>query len=119
MAIRVADDADFISFYNKEPPLLWLGFVAERDGALVGFGTVLWDDWGHALGFIDRREPVSAFTMHRSVLRMLEVLKAVGEPALYVGCDDTVPKAAAWLRRLGFAPIEGTPHTWRKELCPA
>jgi hypothetical protein len=88
--------------------------VLEDDGELVAFGTVLWDEHGNALGFIDRKAAVSAFVLHRNAKAVLNVLKAVGERALYVGCDEGVPKAEKWLRRLGFVPERAM--TWRVDL---
>lgn len=118
--ISIATDADFLGFYRTEPPPLWIGLVERCGDRITAFGTVIWSENGDALGFVDRRGPVSAFTLHRGARRMMNILKDVGEPALYVACDETVPGAAEWLRRLGFARIEDmpadAPDTWMVRL---
>ncbi|WP_442582515.1 hypothetical protein ACSBOB_11460 [Mesorhizobium sp. ASY16-5R] len=67
---------------------------------------------GAACGFFDRRQPVSAFTVHRAAYRIMAALREVGEEALYVQCDGSIPGAERWLRRLGFAPMDDNPTVW-------
>lgn len=110
---RAATAADFEAFFGRAPPAIWNGLVAEDDtGAIVGAGIVFWDDYGRAWGSYSARKPLPAVTMHRAARRMLAALEAVGEPALYVGGDPTLPGAEGWLQRLGFdrAPeLDGDP----------
>lgn len=114
--LRPATDDDFLAFYGKEPPEIWLGIVHEEYGRVIGFGRVVWNDWGKAMGFVDRKAPLSPFTMHRAAKRMFKALKEVGEPAIYVACDERFPRAAHWLNRLGFKPMSDNPEVWEAVL---
>lgn len=102
--VRQASTADFVRFYERSVPEIWLGMVAERDGELIGFGLVVWDDLGRALAIFDRKADFSAFTMHRVAKRVLSALKEADEPVIYAYCDTHIPGASKWLRRLGFVP---------------
>jgi hypothetical protein len=111
-----ATDQDFLAFYGESPPEVWLGMAYKEQDRVLGMGTVIWNEHGCALGFVDRRRPVSAFAMHRAVLKVFAALKAAGEPAVYVMCDRRFPKAEYWLRRLGFIPTDDNPDLWRVTL---
>lgn len=110
--LRPATDADFLAFYGEEAPKVWLGIVHEEHGRIDGFGVVIWNEWGKAMGFFDRRAPLSPFVMQRAVKRVFKALKAAGEPAIYVTCDERFPKAAYWLERLGFKRMPDNPEVW-------
>lgn len=117
--VRVATDEDFLSFYGVEPPETWIGWtglVYEEHGRLIGFGLVVWNAWGKATGYVDRKAPLSPFTMHRAAHRMFKALREVGEPALYVNCDPNIARAAYWLKRLGFKPMPDDPEIWQVTL---
>lgn len=86
------------------------GFAAERDGELVAIGTVTWDRWGRAWGWLNRPGAIPAVTMHRRARAMLSLLREVEEPALYVICNHAIPGADTWLRRLGFVEDETLKH---------
>lgn len=116
MTLTVATPLDFVSFYKREPPAIWIGLCVKRGRRVVAFGLVVWNDHGAACGFFDRRLPVSPFVVHRAAYRILAALREVGEEALYVQCDGSVPDAEKWLCRLGFEPMENDPTVWRLEL---
>lgn len=116
ITVRKATDEDFRAVYGREPPAIWTGLVVERGGAIIASGEVLWNEWGKAEGYIHKLADVPPVTVQRATLRVLQALRAVGEPDIHVGCDMGVPNAARWLERLGFAPTEHDPHIWRKEL---
>jgi hypothetical protein len=73
--------------------------LRQSNGRITAFGVVAWNQWGKACAFFDRRQPVSAFTIHRAAYRIMAALREVGEEALYVQCDGSVPDAEKWLRR--------------------
>lgn len=110
LSLRPATPADVLAYYGREPPADWciensvLGYVAERDGLLVGIGIVTWDCHGRAWGWFGNREPFSAVTMHRKALSIMGILRQVGEPVLHAICAKDIPGSDKWLRRLGFAP---------------
>lgn len=109
----MATDADFLAFYGQTPPEPWLGVCAKEGERIVAFGVIIWADNGNALGFVDKKGPVSRFMLHREARRVLRVLKQVGEPHVSVMCDGRLPGAEYWLRKMGFAPVEDTPELWR------
>ena len=113
MKIEPATDADFLAFYGREAPETWLGMAAKEGERIVGMGVVIWNENGCAMGFVDRKGPVSAMGMHRAVKRVLGILKQVGEPAVYVTCDHDIPRADYWLKRLGFKPMDSNPEVWQ------
>jgi hypothetical protein len=114
--LRPATDADFLAFYGKEPPEIWLGIVHEEYGRVTGIGVVVWNEWGKAMGFVDRKAPLSPLTMQRAVKRVFQALREAKEPAIYVTCDHRIPKAAYWLERLGFKPMPDNPEVWEAVL---
>ncbi|MDE2439844.1 MAG: hypothetical protein KGP14_02375 [Betaproteobacteria bacterium] len=63
---------------------------------------VIYADDGTAVAFMDRRGSMPATALHRAALRFLGVMRQVGEPVIVTYCDETIPRAAAWLKRLGF-----------------
>jgi RimJ/RimL family protein N-acetyltransferase len=106
--IRVATDEDFLAFYRQPVPDDiddWLALLYEEHGRIIAIGGIRRNEHGAACGFVDRRGPISSFTLHRGAKRLLRALKQVGEPAVYALCDDSNTRAAAWLRRLGFKPV--------------
>jgi hypothetical protein len=105
MITRAAIAVDFEKFLDRAPPPVWAGLVAEEDGEIVGAGIVIWDEYGRAWGSYSALRPLPVITMHRAAKRMLAVLQAVGEPALYVFCSRTIPGAERWLSHLGFTPL--------------
>lgn len=122
--IRPATAADFQNFFAKPPPPIWLGMLYERDGMAVAIGTVVWEEWGHAICFYHCKEAISKFTMHRVARRVIEVLRKVGEPAVFSVPDRNIPGATTWLQRLGFRPSGYTPpgydeEVWRLDLADA
>lgn len=83
-------------------PDAFMGAAAFDDGEPIAVGIVAWNRHGQAEGYVSKKKPVSAITMHRLALRTLGILKALGETAIYVACDETIPGARKWLERLGF-----------------
>lgn len=101
--LRPATAADFTA-RGRAVPEVFLGFAAERDGEVVGYGLVVWDHEGRAWGAFDRFGDVPRFLMHRLARRVIAALREAGEPAIYAICDTRIPRAEEWLRRLGFTP---------------
>lgn len=111
--VRLATDEEFRVIYGKAPPPAWVGFVGDRGGRLLGCAGVVWEN-GHAIAFFDKTEKVSAFALHRGARLLFRVLRQVGETVVYAGCDEKIPGAAKWLKRLGFVPV--STDVWRAEL---
>jgi hypothetical protein len=75
MMLTVANELDFLSFYRREPPPIWMGLCVKRGWRVVAFGIVVWNQWGKPCAFFDRRTLVSAFTVHRAAYRILAALR--------------------------------------------
>ena len=101
LTIRVATEADFRAFYDREPPEVCVLMCGDRDGKIVGMAGVVYGDDGVAIGFLDATERPS-FALHRAAKKFLAVMKAVGEKAIYTSCEEGIPRAEEWLTRLGF-----------------
>jgi hypothetical protein len=111
-----ATDADFLAFYKREAPEIWLGVCNKEGERITGFGAVIWNEWGCACGYVDRKGPLSPFMMHRAALAVMDSLRKAGEPHLSVLCDGSIPGARKWLERLGFRPLEDNSEVWQVKL---
>ncbi len=116
---RLATAADFERFYGKQPPDEWFGVTAERDGVLLGMGSVVWDKWGRAWLFFNRGQGASALAMHRLALWVMRDLQTTfRETTVFAFCDETIAGADKWLQRLGFKPapeIEAPVMIWKAQ----
>ncbi len=93
-----------------------MGKAVIRNGKVVGVGSITWDEEGRALGAFDHTEPLSRYTMHRTLMGMIRILKTVGEPVLYVARDESIPGSGRWLTRAGFSPMPDYPQAWQIKL---
>ncbi len=120
---RLATPDDFVRFYGRAPPEEWCGFTAERDGVLLGMGSIYWDQWGRAWLFFNRANiHVPAITMHRLAKRAIRDLATTfHEEVVHAFCDTEIANADKWLERLGFkpAPEMGGPVMVWKAQCQA
>lgn len=114
LLVRPAKEADYLRAFGRTLPDPWFGMVAvDGLGTLLAFGTVYWDGLGRAWGGFDRLGPVSPSVMHRTAVRVMADLKAVGEPFLLTMCDEKIPGARRWLDRLGFVRVDEV--IWKKD----
>ena len=117
--LRRATSADISAYAGRDMPdwcARWEGWAAEHDGVIGGLGLACWDGAGNLSGWFDARERLSAFLIHKTALATLRSLAGRGERLMRVYCDETKPRAAEWLLRLGFLPteqvIEGHGRVW-------
>ena len=101
LRLRLATDDDFRAYFGCEPPEIWTAQVAVRDEKIIGIGGVVYDIKGQATAFLDTTERPS-FVLHRAALRFLKTMRKVGEPSIRTACQEGIPRAAAWLTKLGF-----------------
>lgn len=80
----------------------WYGFAAERDGAVVGLGIVSRDQHGRLWVWVNMRERLSAFMLHRAVREHFDGLRDAGVERVYAFCSQSIVGSEKWLRRLGF-----------------
>lgn len=106
-SVRLASADDVRAFAGRDTPewvVEMVAYAAEQDGQLIALGTVFWDAAGRVWVAFDKRGDISAFTMHRLALRTLKHLRDIGTDVIHAECDECIPGADKWLRRLGFRP---------------
>ena len=109
MIVREATRADFRAYlHGQDFPPEWcvddpIGYVADDDGVIVGVGLISRDKEGRWWAWMRADEPLSAASLHRRALSLLDVALSLAG-CVYAFCDERQPGAAAWLNRLGFHP---------------
>jgi hypothetical protein len=110
LSLRPASAEDLRRYAGCDLPADWaidgwaIGYAAERAGEIVALGLVTRDIYLRAWAWFNSRERLPALMMHRKAKAMLAILREVGEPVIYAGCDYSIPGAEKWLQRLGFVP---------------
>lgn len=108
MNLRLATLDDFRAYTGREPgpPWCeqWFGFIGEEDGRMIGLGIISRDEHGRIWGWVENREPVSPFMLHRAVKSVIGGLQRSGVTSLHAYCSQSIGGAEKWLRRLGFRP---------------
>ena len=100
--LRRASDDDYRALYGKEPPADWVGWVAERDGAVVAAAYVWVDQFARCWCGIDNARAMPLLMLHRMLRDVFAAMQQESIPALYCLCDERIPAASRWLFRLGF-----------------
>lgn len=90
------DQADWVIARFPEREIL----VAERNGAVIGLGSILWDVRGHCWVFFDALTLRYRKTMHQQALLLMAGLKET-EDVIY-GWREERLTSSRWLTRLGF-----------------
>jgi hypothetical protein len=83
------------------------GLTAEHEGAVIGYGGVQMlgrDRWAFMWGTDKFRS--RPFWLHRLSVRWYDAAEAMGMTPILAQCDDSYPRAAAWLQALRFRPID-------------
>jgi hypothetical protein len=100
------------------PPAL--GFAIRRGDYLAAIGLATWVetpvDPAYPAGWwvwFDSRGPVSPLA-HRYAVKIRDALQAAGAQHIHAFMDGEIPKAEAWMRRLGFEPWQQ--DVWRLTL---
>jgi len=111
------DVSHFIEWGVEEypHPSRFFGFVLRRDGELVALALIWVDEnekwWGN---FAMR--PGCPRSVHATTLDMFRRMDDAGVPAIHADCNYDIPRAEAWLLRLGFQPVDDEKKEWRREL---
>lgn len=84
-----------------------LGITAEMDGEIAAYGGVRTVHGRHFAFFNlvveSARKP---FLLHRTVRDALAAALRSGVSPIYTPCDTSKYRAEAWLKRLGFRPVQ-------------
>lgn len=84
-----------------------IGLTAEIDGRVAAYGGLRLIA-GHHFAFFDVTDEAARrpFLLHRTTMAAILSLGRAGIGPVYTFCDESKPNAAAWLRRLGFRPLQ-------------
>jgi hypothetical protein len=104
IVIRPATDKDARSYNGKRPLYSFRGFVAEKDGEVLGMCGIYFQA-GVPIAFSDLRPELRA---HKKILakgcRIVQrLIEELGRPVYAVACDKE-PTAPYLLAKLGFRP---------------
>lgn len=104
ITLREAKPTDVVKFSKIVSPRFFYGIVAECDGRLVGMGVIVWGLMNRPYVCLNAEDELRArpLLMHRIGKMLTETgRKVCGR--IYTIEDATEPKAAEWLKRLGYA----------------
>lgn len=101
---------------DKYPhPSRIMGFAVRRDERLVAIALFWIDEDDRWWANFDQR-PGCPHRVHAEALRGLESLRRAGVQEVWANCNFDIPRAEAWLWRLGFKPVDEAKKVWRFEL---
>lgn len=107
---RVTRPEDFVRFglilHEHVRAIGWTAWAGRR---AVGLGGVVLDTANGAMGHFaatdDYRDAVLR-GLHRRTLKLLHRLSRTRIKTIWATCQPDVPRASAWLDRLGFQPTD-------------
>jgi cytosine/adenosine deaminase-related metal-dependent hydrolase len=104
--IRPADPDELVAFLGHEPmhgTRALMGYVADVPIGAAGVSTVNGESWVWTKLKPEAR--IFKFALHRAALDILGALRDEGCKRVYAHVDMGKPRAAEWLRRLGFRVV--------------
>jgi hypothetical protein len=107
ISVRPATAEDIASYGGAGLPswcIEWRGWAYEAKGEVLALGSICWDSYGQAMCFFEAKDAVPAIVMHRTAVKALRWLRETDTRRVLTACDESRPRAAEWLRRLGFRP---------------
>lgn len=115
MALRSADDSDWMALIGTQPPAEWFGLVEARDWLIEGLGAIIrdGDDWF----LVFQRCPVivKVKSAHAAAKRLIAMAEARGI-TVKVCADPAIDGAETWIARLGFRRTDQVKQTMRGEV---
>ena len=107
ISVRLATPDDVVALGVILPSwtVRWGGWVYPATGEPTAFGAICWDAQDRAFCFF-QGTGAPPIVMHRLATRALRWLRETDTSRILSACDETRPRAAEWLRRLGFRPTE-------------
>jgi N-acetylglutamate synthase-like GNAT family acetyltransferase len=84
-----------------------IGLTAEIDGEVAAYGGIR-QVHGTAWAYfaVVNEEARSPFFLHRTMVIALSAAASAGISPIYTFADTSKPRAEAWLKRLGFRPLQ-------------
>lgn len=106
-SISFATDDDVARFYGGiQFSGAWHAKAMHRGRLVAGMGGVIETEPGVWVGFLEVPEGERKPSLYRHVIEMLDAAKASGATTIKTWCDDSIPRAEAMMRRLGFQPTD-------------
>lgn len=119
IAVRPATEVDISAYFKGNQPegmrnARLLAYVAVKRGEVLGVGGIIYMPNGDVMAFFDLNDEgrKHAVTVHRAALRVLSTWQLRGHKSLLIRLDRSIPRAEAWARRLGFAPLHDQEGVW-------
>lgn len=107
--IQMATEDDVARFYGGiEFSTQWHAKSMRKGRLVAGMGGVLEVEPGVWVGFLEVPEHERRPSLYRHVIEMLEEAKKSGAVEIKTWCDDSIPRAEAMMRKLGFFPTDET-----------
>lgn len=104
--IQPAEPDQLVAFLGVEPmpgSRALMGFVSDVPIGAAGVSTVNGETWVWAQLRPEAR--MFKFALHRCALDILNALREEGCKQVFAHVDETKPRAAIWLDRLGFRVV--------------
>jgi hypothetical protein len=123
VVIRPATRADFLAFGDGKLPHYRVkkAIAGLVDGELLALGGIAIRPDTVRIGFLDCKPEARQFpvALTRTARTILEECKAEGIRRICATMDESIDRAPAWAKRLGFHPVQAEGITiWVWEFCP-
>ena len=101
--VSKATDEDVARYYSGAAITgEWIGYTARRDRRVLAVGGLIRmenDEW---MGFLDMPIGIRSPLALRYAVKLLREAKERGAKSIVATCDEAIPRADAFLKRLGF-----------------
>lgn len=105
--VSAATEDDIARFYGGiEFSAPWHAKAMRKGRIVAGMGGVIEMEPGVWLGFLEVPAHARSPSLFRHVKDVLEQARASGAIKVKTWCDDSIPRAEAMMRRLGFQPTD-------------
>lgn len=109
MTISPTTPDDVAEFGHATPPYRIRAVTGRVDGKIVGIGGIAYLPDGTVAAFLEATDEARrhAVTLNREARKALSEAAKAGHRVVVALADSSIEAAPRWLKRLGFAPVEG------------
>lgn len=103
--VRPVTPADIETYAVEQSPYRVRGYVGLLDGEIIGIGGVAYLPNGEVVAFLNVEQAArekAPIALTKIAKRVVRDAHARGIKGINAMCDDAVPSAARFLKRLGF-----------------
>lgn len=118
--MRYATASDFAALHgDRKLPFTRHGFALVIDGKPLALACLYYNRSRHLIASVDMDKSARAYpvTLHKWAKKAIWVAKNIGAQSFLVIADETVPRSAAWVERLGLKSVgeaeSGRIYEWR------